>query len=177
MSAGRMRRVLVAATGLALLAGVALVPQAQQTEAAFTDGELAAGTFTAITVPTPVPWGSPECSAQNILVVGAQLTVRWRVPAEFSGYTSANAEYGQVVDGVLDPILGALLGSVTTTGTPSAYTTVVQGGLLSGLLGGSKRFAIRLKHSSGWVSDWLVADATFPALLGTGTCTLQVLPS
>ena len=66
------------------------------------------------------------------------------------------------------PATSAELSTVTTTGTPSAYTTSVHGGLLSGLLGGSVTVGIRFVNAEGWTSSWLTADATI-ALLGLGT--------
>lgn len=169
------RRSLAAAAGLVVLCVASLVPTVPMTEAGWTDAEAAGTTFTAATVPTPVPWGSsPQCDAANVLLVGGRITIRWRLPEGAAGYTEDDVEYGQEIDGVLDPILSGLLGSASTTGTPDGYTTVVSGGLLSNLLGGSSRFGMRLTGPGDWVSPWLVADVTFPVLLGGGTCSLSI---
>lgn len=171
------RRLVAGVAGLALLIGLGAAPPVQESEAAWIDSEHGTATFTAGTVPTPVPWGSPQCSAFNVLLVGGRTTINWKVPDGVTGYTSANVEYGREVGGLLNPILSSLLGSQTTTGTPAAYTTVISGGLLSNALGGTLRFAMRLKGPGSWVSSWLVADVTFPALVGQGTCSLSVVSS
>lgn len=169
-----LRRTLAGLAGFAMLAGVALAPSAENTEAGWTDAEVGATQFAAATMPTPIPWGAaPQCDARNRLLVGGRITIRWRLPEGTAGYTADNIEFGQEIDGVLDPILSGLLGSHSTTGTPSGYTTVVSGGLLSNLLGGSSRFALRLTGPGDWVSPWLVADVTIPPLVGNGTCSLS----
>jgi len=171
------RRWVAGLAGLAVLAGLGLAPPVQQTEAAWVDPENATATFQALTVPAPEPWGTPSCTARTVLLVGGETVIRWRVPAGASGYTSADLEYARDVGGVLNPVLSSLLGTQTTTGTTSAYTTTFSGGLLTNALGGDLRFAMRLKGPGGWSSSWLVAYATFPALAGTGTCTLSVVSS
>lgn len=171
------RRVLAAVSGAALLVGLAIAPPVQQTDAAWVDPEYGSATFTAATVPTLIPWGSPECSAATVLLVGGRTTIRWSIPAGVTGYSAADIEFGREVNGVLNPLLTSLLGTVTTTGTPSAYTTVVEGGLLSNVLGGGMKFAMRLKGPGGWVGPWLVASVTFPALAGPGTCGLTTQAS
>jgi len=170
------RRWVAGTAGLLLLLGLAVAPPVQQSEAAFTDDEYAGASFTAASVPTPEPWGNPQCSATNVVLLGGRTTIRWKLP-DGSGYTVSDLEYGQEVGGLLNPILSSLLGTQSTTGTPSGYTTVITGGLLSNAIGGSVRFAMRIKGPGNWHSSWLVADATFPALLGTGTCTLSVRSS
>lgn len=174
--ASRLRRLFAGMAGLALLGGAALVPSVPETDAAWTDAEVGAASFAAAEgLPAPVAWGSPQCSASNVLLLGGRVTIRWRVPEEAAGYSLDDVEFGRVVDGVLTPILTDLLGSVNTTGAPEAYTTVVSGGLLSNVLGGSMRFGMRLTGPGDWVSPWLVADVTFPALVGSGTCSLSVV--
>lgn len=171
------RRLTAGVAGLALLLGLGIAPPVQQTDAAWVDSEYGGATFTAITVPTLVPWGNPQCTASTVLLVGGRTTIRWSIPSGFAGYTSADIEFGRDVSGVLNPLLTGLLGTVTTTGTTSAYTTVVEGGLLSNVLGGGMRFGMRLKGPGGWVGPWLVATVTFPALVGNGTCTLSTVAS
>lgn len=140
------------------------------------DSETGAATFQAAdALPQLGTWGSPSCQAANVLLVGGRVTIRWRVPEELDGYTWEDVEYGRVVDGVLTPILTGLLGTVNTTGAPDAYTTVVSGGLLSNVLGGSMRFGMRLTGPGDWVSPWLVADVSFPLLVGQGQCTLNTV--
>lgn len=168
------RRLTAALAGIAILGVASSLSAVPSTEAAWADAEVGAAELTAATVPTPIPWGNPECEARTLLLVGGRITIRWRLPDGATGYTADDVEYGQEVGGVLNPILTGLLGSERTTGTPSGYTTVVSGGLLSNLLGGSSRFAMRLTGPGDWASPWLVADVTFPALAGAGTCTLSV---
>ena len=175
------RRALACLAGVLALALVAIAPTAGPTDAAWADHERAGATFSAATMPTPEGRGSPACSARNVLLVGGRLTINWKVPdGEWplpegaAEYTVADVEYGREVGGLLNPILdGLLLSGVTTTRSGNDFTTVVAGGLLTNVLGGTMRFGIRLKGPGGWASEWLVADATFPALVGIGTCTLS----
>ena len=168
------RRAAAALPAVGVVAALVL-PAPEQTEAAWTDPEYAGGTFTAITVPAPEGGATPQCKAAYVIVLGSKLTVRWKVPSGAPAYTSANVQYAKAVDGLLDPVTGPLLSSIDTTGTPSAYTTVVSGGLLSGLLGNKITFGIRfVDPTSGWTSKWLVTDATFPTILGENDCSLYV---
>jgi len=157
----------------------ALCPGAATTDASFTDQEQVAGPLlTALTVPAPVSSQSPGCVLDpGLLGANPVLTISWRVPAGVTGYTSANAQYGSTNQGLLTPITGSLLGGVSTSGSPSAYTTVMSGGLLSGLLGNSMSFGIRFAGPGGWVSGWLVATASAGALGANPKCTMSTLPS
>lgn len=167
------RRIAAALVGVFALGAASSLSEVPATEASWQDAEVGSAQFTAATVPVPVAWGSPQCEARTVLLVGGQITIRWRLPEGATGYSADDVEFGQEIDGVLDPILSGLLGSTETTGTPSGYTTVVSGGLLSNLLGGSSRFGMRLTGPGDWASPWLVANVTFPALVGAGTCTLS----
>ncbi|NLA65228.1 MAG: hypothetical protein GX862_04765 [Leucobacter sp.] len=170
----RLRRG-VLALAAAVVAGslvVALPPA--ETQADWVDSDSARASFEALTVPAPQGGANPQCRAANVVLLGSQLTVRWKVPAG-SGYTLEDAQFTKEVNGLLDPITGPLLSSITTTGTPDNYTTVVSGGLLSNTLGGSIVFGIRLVDESGWASDWLATHASFPALIGVNTCTFDIV--
>lgn len=174
----RTRRLLGGVVGLAVLLGVASTPAAQQTDAAFTDDESAAATFTALTVPAPVESRSPGCVASGgTLGLNPSVTIYWRIPAGVTGYSVADAQYVEATGGLLGQLLDPLLGGISTTGTASAYVTVISGGLLSGLLGGEKSFAIRLKGPGGWTSSWLVADAKIGLAGANPRCTIGVLPA
>jgi len=177
--------------GAAVLAGAVLVPPPPQTEAAWTDQELAAGSaVTTIDVPEVVPNASPACTATGLLNLAPTVRIWWKLPADAvaAGYTQANAEYGQIVNqGLLEPILSNLLSNVTTTPSGDGYVTTITGTLLANLLGGKKTLGIRLvspgpatpapNPDTRWRSDWLVATATF-VVAGLGnTCTVTTAPS
>jgi len=173
------RRILATIIGASLLTGIGVVPSIQSTEAAWVRSEhTTSAAFTAYDVPEPISSQSIGCTASGLLNLSPTVTIRWRVPAGVTGYTSANAEYGQILNqGLLEPILSNLLQNVTTTGTPDAYVTTIGGTLLANLLGGRKTLGIRFTGPGGWKSDWLVATAEFGALGVGNRCTMSTAPS
>lgn len=189
MSAGMRRRTVAAALGVSALLAVGLVPPAQQTEAAWmgaawtdaawTEDERAIATVNAINVPEPISTTTPGCvTSSGLLGANPKVTVNWRVPVGVTGYDLSTAEFGQISNGgLLEPILSNLLGNVQTSGTAAAYVTVIDGGLLTGLLGAAKTFGIRFKGPGGWRSDWLVANATMGLLGANPQCTMSTTPS
>ncbi len=178
MSGGRMRRALVAVLGLGILAGIAFVPPAETTDAAFADAEYATATVAAGVVPTPVVTQVPGCTlSPGLLGADPKVTIYWRVPAGHPDYTITNAQFGQTGVSGLEVITGGLLGSINTTGAPSAYVTVVSSGLLGGLLGGSKTIGIRLGGPGDWTSHWLTANASMGALGTNPQCSTTTAPS
>lgn len=163
---------IVAAAALALV----IAPHPTETEASWVDSEVGNATFNAITVPTPQSTGACV-AAGGLLGVAPTVTVPWKVPDGLTGYTVLNAEFGQMTGGLLLPLTSVLLGNMTTTGTPTAYTTVASGGLLGTLLGGTAVISIRFIGPGGWKSPWLVASASM-ALAGLNPkCELSVAPS
>ena len=169
-------RIVALLGALALLVGLQ-APAVPRTDAAFGDGEYAAATLTATAVPAPQSL-APGCVLTTGLAgANPEVTITWRIPADATGYSSADAEYGWIVGGILTPITGALLGSIHTTGTPSAYTTVVSAGLLGGVLGGSVKFGIRLKGPGSWTSGWIVATASAGVAGINPTCSMSTAPS
>lgn len=179
MTARPGRRVLAGVAGVALLVGVGLAPTAQITDAAFTDAEHGRATITALNVPEPVSSQTPGCVASSgLLGVNPVVTIYWRVPVGATGYSVTNAEFGLANNqGLLEPILSNLLQNVSTTGTSTAYVTVINGALLANILGGSKTLAIRFAGPGGWKSDWLVATASFGLLGANPQCVMSTSPS
>lgn len=150
---------------------VALAPPPTATVAAWTDAEHASGNFQALTVPAPI---IDTCTARSVLVnlsLTPRVTLTWHYPS--TDYTSANAQYWWSDSGILG-LIGVTIGSgVSTTGpVGGVYTSTFQGSLLSGLLGGSADVGLSTGHTSGWSSKTSTAHATFPLLVGTGTCTI-----
>jgi hypothetical protein len=158
--------VTVAAAALSLSA----VPSAT-TAATWTDADNASGSFQALTVPAPI---IDSCTAQSILVnlsLRPRVTITWHYPT--TGYTTANAQYSWSATGLANLAVLTEGNGVSTTGpVAGVYTSTFQGGLLSGLLGASADIGISTGHPSGWVSKKSTAHATFPLLVGTGTCTI-----
>ena len=156
--------------GVAMLALLASTPGASV--ASFTDSEHATSTaLTAIVVPAPI---IDTCVAQTVLVVltlTPRVTITWHYPT--AGYTGTNARYWYYDTGLLTLVSVSLGSGVTTSGPVSGtYTSVYQGSLLAGLLGGSADVGVSAAHSSGWLSTVSMAHANFPLLVGTGTCTI-----
>lgn len=179
MSPAKRLRSAGAVLGISVLIGVGLVPTVPSTEAAWLDAERATATGTSINVPEPIATGSPGCVASSgLLGANPKVTISWRAPAAATGYDMTKAEFGQIVNqGLLEPILSDLLGNVKTTGSAAAYVTVIDGGLLTGLLGATKTFGIRFTGPGGWKSDWLVANATMGLLGANPQCTMGTTAS
>ena len=158
------------AAALAAVLAAVLVP-ASYTDASFTDSEVAASAVTAFVVPAPV---IDTCTASSVLVglsLVPRVVITWRYPT--AGYTGTNARYYNSSSGVggLTPVSPG--NGVNTTGPSGGiFTSTFQGSLLGGLLGGSGDVGVATAHSSGWRSLISSARATFPALVGTGTCTI-----
>ena len=145
---------------------------AGRTDASFSDTEFTASVLTASIVPAPV---IDTCTASSVLV-GLSLVPRvvltWHYPT--TGYAAANARYYNSNSGVggLSPVSPG--SGVSTSGPVGVtFTTTFQGSLLGGLLGGSGDVGIAAAHSSGWRSLISSARATFPVLVGTGTCSIS----
>lgn len=164
-----IRRRIGALVAAAALAAV-LVP-ASYTDATFTDAEVAASALTAIVVPAPV---IDTCTASSVLVslnLVPRIVLTWHYAT--AGYAGANARYYNSNSGVggLAPVSPG--NGVSTTGpVGGTFTTTFQGSLLGGLLGGSGDVGVATVHSSGWRSLISSARATFPLLIGAGTCTI-----
>ncbi|MGX5696665.1 hypothetical protein ACWKWP_10755 [Agromyces soli] len=159
----RAAALVVALAGV--LAALTAVP-AEPTEAAWSRAETGAGAVSALTVPPPT---LSACTARNVLILGAEITVTW-TPA--AGYASNEAEFVAGSSPDLGSALG-LLSGVTTTGTTAPYTTTFSAGALSGLLGGTIYVGVRTARNYGstiWRSVTPTATATVPAVVGTGTC-------
>lgn len=184
------RRALAGLLGLSVLLGVALLPAPAQTEAAWTDQELIApaNPVSAYDVPEPVSWRTPACVANGgALGLNPTVTIYWRVPAGATGYSVTSAEFAEITGGLLPSLLDPLLGGISTTGSASAYTTVISGSLLSGLLGSSKTFGVRFVHpgplvpkpdpDTRWRSDWFVANASIGLAGINPQCSVSMVPS
>lgn len=173
----RIAAVCVAAGVLAVLSS----SQPAQTEAAWTDAEVAQGTFTAITVPAPV---GLDCSyypgVLNILLGNAK--IKWQAPAGYPQYGPANAEYGYttssgvVLVGSLGQVLESLVGGISTSSSDGVHTTTVTSLLGLNVFATTKTIAVRFKDPSGWTSAWTTGVGN-SATLGSGTCVLGSVPS
>jgi hypothetical protein len=151
--------------GLAALVGVATVPSVQMTEARFTDSEYAAASFTAATLATPV---ITSCTATSFLGTFTGFTITWTSPyLKVQERLSINAV---VVDNT----------NVTQSGTgPYTYSATISSGLLNTLLGsllGSSN-TVRVESiyaGTSWASPAATRTLSVGGLLGLGgnnTCT------
>ncbi|KGJ79683.1 hypothetical protein GY21_04475 [Cryobacterium roopkundense] len=162
------RRVALTVAGLALV--ISVTPGL--TEATWADSEHGSSvTMTALTIPAPF---FDTCTASSVLVslsLTPRVVVTWHYPSGM--YDGTNARYYNSDSGILGLTPISLGSGVTTTGPVSGtYTSTFQGNLLSGLLGGSADVGISTTHSSGWTSLISSGHATFPLLVGAGTCTI-----
>lgn len=183
-------RILAGVLGIAVLTGIVVAPSAETTDAAWVDQEnvALANPASAYNVPEPVGNAVPFCTAEGVLNLAPAVKIWWKAPAGATGYTSASAEYGHILNnGLLEPILSNLLSNVSTSPSGDGYVTTISGTLLANLLGGKKTLGIRFVYPGPlspapspdrrWRSDWLVANAEFKALGIGNTCTMSTLPS
>lgn len=153
--------------GATLIATIAITGSAHETDAAWTAGESAAGSFTAMTVGTPT---IVSCTAGGN-VAAPTLSMRWSFPAG-SGYivpTNANLYYSN--NGLIPNLLPITTGA-TTTGPDGGgvYTTTYNIGLLGGIISTQAAIAVESKVGT-WTSPRVSRIATWPLVVGTATCT------
>jgi hypothetical protein len=158
-------RILAGVVGLAVLVGVASSPAVQMTDAAFTDSEYAAGSFTAATLASPVV---TSCTVTSFLGTFTGFTINWTSP-----YLKVQQRFS-INNVVVDNA------NVTQSGSgPYAYTSTISSGLLNTLLGsllGSTN-AVKVETvyaGTSWVSPAATRSLSVGGLLGLGgnnTCT------
>ncbi|MEF3403571.1 hypothetical protein [Agromyces sp. CCNWLW203] len=162
-----VRTAAAALAGATLIAAIAITGSTRETDAAWSAGEAAAGSFTAMTVGTPTIVG---CTAGGN-IVAPTLSMRWSFPAG-SGYsvpTNANLYFSN--NGLIPNLLPITTGA-TTTGPDGGgvYTTTYDIGLLGGILSTQAAIAVESKVGT-WTSPRVSRIATWPLLIGTATCT------
>ncbi len=164
----RGRRALAALAGATLLVSLALAPNAQLSDAAFTDDEQAQATLTARLLPPRVT-SIPLCSRPPLLG-GTFMRVTWEWPAvaPYSSFTGSNVEWR----------VGTLVVTPTVTGPDAQgrYTADITTGLLSGLLGGllGADVVIEMRTTYGtWRTNTTPTTVTYnaPLVSGAATCT------
>jgi hypothetical protein len=158
-------RILAGAVGLAVLVGVATSPAVQMTDAAFTDSEYAAGSFTAATLASPVV---TSCTVTSFLGTFTGFTITWTSP--YLTVQQRLSINNVVVDNA----------NVTQSGAgPYTYSATISSGLLNTLLGnllGSTN-AVKVETiyaGTSWVSPAATRSLSVGGLLGLGgnnTCT------
>ena len=123
--APRLRRFLAGIAGLALLGGAALVPSAQSTDAAWTDAEVGAATFTATTLEAPVIATCDVRTLLNLGLVFTGVTIAWTSP-----YDASNVQLE-----INETVVPAA--NITQSGSgPYTYRASLSASLLQSLLGG-----------------------------------------
>lgn len=171
-----LRRSLAGLCIVAAAVSLLVMPGAEETEASWVDTETGTATLTALTVPRPQ--ATAQCVASSgLLGAFPKVTIYWRVPEGFSGYTSADAELVNPNGSLIGSVTELLLGNkIESSGTPSGYTLVIKDGLLGGLLGSSKEILLRLKGPGGWYSSDLKILATIGALGSSHNCATTPVP-
>jgi len=158
-------RILAGAGGLAVLIGVATSPPVQMTDAAFTDSEYAAGSFTAATLASPVV---TSCTVTSFLGTFTGFTITWTSP-----YLKVQQRFS-INNVVVDNT------NVTQSGSgPYTYTSTISSGLLNtllgSLLGSTNAVKVETVYSgTSWVSPAATRSLSVGGLLGLGgnnTCT------
>lgn len=148
------------------------MPGVGRTDATFTDSEFAASTVTAAVVPAPVIDSCTATSALVSLSLTPRVVLTWHYPT--TGYDETDARYLNSDSGTAGWVSVSPGNGASTSGPVNGtFTTTFQGRLLDGLLGGSGDVGIAAAHSSGWRSLISSAHATFPLMVGTGTCTIS----
>lgn len=167
----KRRRLGVGSGIVALSLTLLTVSSTEPTLAAWTTTEYAAsGALTAFTVPAPI---IDTCTARSVLVglsLVPRVVVVWHYPT--ARYSSTNARYVNSNSGPNGFVPVAPANAVATTGPSGGqYTSTFQGALLGGLLGGTGWVGVATYDPMGWTSKISYGTATFPLLVGLGTCT------
>ncbi|MCT1478156.1 hypothetical protein [Microbacterium sp. p3-SID336] len=159
------RRALAGVVGIAVLLGASSLSAIPATEASFSDGEYAGGTFTAARLATPV---ITSCSVSSLLGTFTGFTITWTSP-----YPKAQQRLS-INNVAVDN------GSVSQGGTgPYTYSATISSGLLStllgSLLGSSNTVRVEaVQPGTAWVSPAATRTLSVGGLLGLGgnnTCT------
>lgn len=174
MSAGRMRRAVVAVAGLVLVAGVALVPPAQVTEAVWNDDEYVAGELEALELAAPV-LASVSCSRPSTFTPGAtMLTVQWYWPETTAPYDSMGyadtmwTATSSSITGSPTAVHSGPSGGVYTTGFSGSALGDILGGLTGLLLGSTVNVTVQSALGENWESPTKTIVVTIPSLLQGG---------
>ncbi|KJQ54125.1 hypothetical protein RS85_02196 [Microbacterium sp. SA39] len=162
---------LAGAVGLSVLAGVAVLPSAQLTEARFTDPDYASSTtFTAGALATPV---ITACTvANNVLGVFQSVTITWTSP-----YVAANVRLTATSGTTTGTIPAANITATGPVGGLYTYTANVPQSLLasliSNLLGSTTTLSVtNVLPGTNWVSPAATRRLSI-ALLGlNASCTV-----
>lgn len=158
-------RILAGVVGLAVLVAVGSTPAVQMTDAAFTDSEYAARSFTAATLAKPVV---TSCTVTNFLGTFTGFTITWTSP-----YPKVQQRFS-INNVVVDNA------NVTQTGSgPYTYSSTISSGLLNtllgSLLGSTNAVKVEATYSgTSWASAPATRSLSVGGLLGLGgnnTCT------
>lgn len=158
-------RILAGVVGLAVLVAVGSTPAVQMTDAAFTDSEYAAGSFTAATLAKPVV---TSCTVTSFLGTFTGFTITWTSP-----YPKVQQRFS-INNVVVDNA------NVTQTGSgPYTYSSTISSGLLNtllgSLLGSTNAVKVEATYSgTSWASAPATRSLSVGGLLGLGgnnTCT------
>lgn len=166
MAPQRLRRVILAAAGVAVLFAVTVAPSARVSDAAFTDPEYSAAQLIAAKLAPSVIVDTPLC--RRPLLGRDVVTIRWRWPSSthpYSTFTAANVRWKV---GTTNNV------AVTSTGPDSNgyYSTTFNGGLLGGLLGTNVPLEMRT-ITGNWTSTGVSKVVYYaPAVAGAATCTI-----
>lgn len=159
-------RILAGIVGLAVLVGVGSSPAVQMTDAAFTDSEYAAGSFTAATLAKPVV---TSCTVTSFLGTFTGFTITWTSP-----YPKVQQRFS------INNVVVDNNANVTQTGSgPYTFSSTISSGvlntLLGSLLGSTNAVKVEATYSgTSWASAPATRSLSVGGLLGLGgnnTCT------
>ncbi|MGK9147397.1 hypothetical protein KXS11_07215 [Plantibacter flavus] len=142
-------------------------PAPVQTEAAWTDPEFGAASFTALTVP-PVTASGCVVNPGLAGILGS-FTMTFQLPA---GYALANVSYAVANNAAMT---GATVVTPSVAGPTGANYTATFGTGLLGLLGSNVYLGILVSQPSttpAWTSPYKVAHGVVAALAINSSCTL-----
>lgn len=161
-----VRRVLAGAVGVAALVGIAAVHPVEQTDARFSDSEYGSGVFTAATLATPVV---ASCTVTSVLGTFTGFTITWTSPyprvqqrLSINNVAVDNTNVTQsgtgpysysatISSGLLNTLLGSLLGSTNTVRVEAIYAGTAWASL-------PRHGRCRSADCSGWAATTRARD-------------------
>lgn len=156
-------------TAASFAAVLLLTPAPAQTEAAWTDGESASATFTAMTLVAP---SMTECTYSPALAGSSTISIKWRPPGNMTFQPGPNVDYRLDLEDSAGQLAGAVqITSFNTTGPAGGvYTSNVS--FSAGNLNNRYRVTFRSKIGTQWLSaTYSAARASYSGI--TARCAVS----
>ena len=158
----------LAGLGVLVIALALLVFPPRLSLASWTDAGYHQGAFSAA-IPRPTITG---CTSRNVVLVGGEVVITWTYPTGISATPTPSPIYWFSATSVAT-LAQIPASSVTTTGPiAGVYTTKYGESFFTSLLGNNAYVGISTAQGT-WGSLPASATAAIPAVVGTGTCTIN----